>query len=50
MTDKSLDKALDIVSILINGGEIRKDGGSGGLYEEYAKAAEVYDKIGRAHV
>lgn len=45
MTDKSLDKALDIVSILINGGEIRKDGGSGGLYEEYAKAAEVYDIV-----
>lgn len=45
MTDKSLDKALDIVSILINGGEIKKNGDSGGLYEEYAAGTEVYDAV-----
>lgn len=45
MTDKNLDKALDIVSVLINGGEIKKNGGSAGLYEEYEAGTEVYDIV-----
>lgn len=45
MTDKSLDKALDIVSVLINGGEIRKNGEYAGLYEEYLSGTEVYDTV-----
>lgn len=45
MTDKSLDRALDIVSVLINGGEIKKNGDGAGLYDEYAAGTEVYDTV-----
>lgn len=45
MAGKSLDKALDIVSVLITGGEIKRNGTNAGLYEEYALGSEVYDDV-----
>lgn len=45
MTEKSLDKALDIVSVLITGGEIRKNGANDALYQEYSAGSEVYDNV-----
>lgn len=45
MAGKSLDKALDIVSVLITGGEIRRNGVNAGLYEEYSSGSEVYDTV-----
>lgn len=42
---KSLDKALDIVSVLITGGEIQRNGANAALYEEYALGSEVYDTV-----
>ncbi len=44
MTD-GLDKALDIVSALITGEEVRRDGENAGLYEAYALGTEVYDRV-----
>ena len=45
MTDKNLDKALDIVSVLINGGDIKRNGENANLYEEYSLGTEVYDGV-----
>lgn len=45
MIAKSLDKALDIVSALINDGEIKKNGANANLYEEYAFGSDVYDQV-----
>lgn len=45
MTDKSLDKALDIVSVLIMGGEISRNGANAAMYEEYAAGGDVYDGV-----
>lgn len=45
MTEKSLDKALDIVSVLITGGEIQRNGANDALYQEYATGSEVYDNV-----
>ena len=45
MTEKSLDKALDIVSVLITGGEIQRNGANDTLYQEYATGSEVYDNV-----
>lgn len=44
MTDRELDKALEIVSTLITGGEISKDTNTA-LYEEYQSNGEVYDIV-----
>lgn len=41
----TLDKALEIVSELLNGEEIRRGGTNAGLYEEFALGTEVYDKV-----
>lgn len=41
----TLDKALDIVSTLINGSEIKRNGGNANLYEEFALGTEVYDYV-----
>lgn len=44
MEDRNLEKALDIMSKLINGEEISRNKGENiSLYEEYASNAEVYD-------
>ena len=45
MTGKSLDKALDIVSVLITGGLVQRNGDNASLYEEYALGSEVYDMV-----
>lgn len=48
MEERNLDKALDIVSTLINGEEIHKSiGEHTRLYEEYSSNAEVYDILNR---
>lgn len=44
MTDKELDKALEIVSILITGGEVSRNVNTS-LYEEYENNGEVYDIV-----
>ncbi len=44
MQDKEFDKALDIVSILLNGGEISKKENII-LYEEYENNTEVFDMV-----
>ncbi|MDE6210298.1 MAG: hypothetical protein K2M73_11580 [Lachnospiraceae bacterium] len=44
MTDKELDKALDIVSALITGEEVSKEVNIS-LYEEYESNGEVYDVV-----
>ena len=41
----ALEKALDIVSALINGEEIRRNGENAGLYEEFALGTQVYDEV-----
>lgn len=41
----ALEKALDIVSALINGEEIRRNGEDAGLYEEFALGTQVYDEV-----
>lgn len=44
MQDKELDKALDIVSTLLNGGEISKKENVI-LYEEYENNSDVFDMV-----
>lgn len=41
----TLDKALDIVSTLISGSEIKRNGENANLYEEFALGTEVYDYV-----
>ncbi|MBE5939487.1 MAG: hypothetical protein E7266_03725 [Lachnospiraceae bacterium] len=45
MNNKSLDKALDIVSALIVGDEVSRNGQNAGLYNEYTSNGEVYDIV-----
>ncbi len=45
MTNKELDKALDIVSELLTGKEVSKNGENAFLYDEYQSSAEVYDIV-----
>ena len=45
MVDRELDKALEIVSILITGGEIKKSNEYAALYEEYTTNSGVYDMV-----
>lgn len=45
MTSKNLDKALDIVSVLITKGEILGNGEHISLYDEYISGGEVYDMV-----
>lgn len=45
MTNRNLEKALDIVAELIMGGSISKDGDNAGLYDEYQSNSEVYDMV-----
>lgn len=40
-----LNKALDIVSALLMGEEVKRGGRNSGLYEEYALGTEVYDDV-----
>ena len=46
MTNRNLEKALDIVSELIMGRAVEKKGDNAGLYEEYQSNSEVYDIVG----
>lgn len=41
----TLDRALDIVSALINGEEVKRNGENAKLYEEFALGTEVYDEV-----
>lgn len=41
----TLDKALDIVSALISGNEVKRNGENANLYEEFALGTEVYDQV-----
>lgn len=41
----TLDKALDIVSALITGNEVKRNGENASLYEEFALGTEVYDSV-----
>lgn len=41
----TLDKALDIVSALITGNEVKRNGSNASLYEEFALGTEVYDQV-----
>lgn len=41
----TLDKALDIVSALITGNEVKRNGENANLYEEFALGTEVYDQV-----
>lgn len=44
MTEKELDKALDIVSILITGGEVSKEENAL-LYDDFENNGEIYDTV-----
>lgn len=41
----TLDKALDIVSALITGNGVKRNGENANLYEEFALGTEVYDQV-----
>lgn len=41
----TLDRALDIVSALITGNEVKRNGENAKLYEEFALGTEVYDQV-----
>lgn len=41
----TLDKALDIVSALINGEEVKQNGENANLYDEFALGTESYDQV-----
>ncbi len=45
MVDRELDKALEIVSVLITGGEIKKSNEYANLYEEFTNNAGVYEMV-----
>lgn len=45
MVDRELDKALEIVSVLITGGEIKKSNEYANLYEEFTTNSGVYDMV-----
>ena len=46
MTDRELDKALEIVSVLLTGGDISKDANVS-LYDAYVNNGEVYDIVAK---
>lgn len=43
MENRNLEKALDIVSALLMGEEVKQDGSNAGLFEEYSRNSEVFD-------
>ena len=45
MTNRNLEKALDIVSELVMGRAVEKKGDNAGLYQEYQNNSEVYDMV-----
>ena len=45
MTNKNLEKALDIVSELIMGRAVERKGDNASLYQEYQNNSEVYDMV-----
>lgn len=45
METKNLDKALDIVALLLSGKEVSEHGSSASLYQEYNNNGEVYDIV-----
>ena len=45
MDNKNLDRGLEIISKLIVGEEIKRDGANANLYEEYNSNMEVYDIV-----
>lgn len=45
MVDRELDKALEIVSVLITGGEIKKSNEYANLYEEFTNNSSVYEMV-----
>ena len=45
MTNRNLEKALDVVSELIMGRAVDKDGDNATLYQEYQNNSEVYDMV-----
>jgi hypothetical protein len=44
MESRNLEKALDIVAVLITGQPVTESGEYAALYQEYNNNAEVYDK------
>lgn len=45
MENRNLDKALDIVSLLISGEGVGEKTGNSNLYQEYSNNAEIYDIV-----
>ena len=45
MENRNLDKAMDIVAVLITGEELSERNGNAGLYQEYITNGEVYDNV-----
>jgi len=45
MNDKNLSKALDIVSALVMGDEVSRNGRNATLYNEYSTNGDVYDMV-----
>ena len=45
MESRNLDRALDIVSKLINGENVGENGDNAALYQEYSTNAQVYDIV-----
>ncbi len=45
MESRNLEKALDIVSVLITGQPVKENGINSALYEEYNNNAQVYDIV-----
>ena len=43
MENRNLEKALDIVSALLMGEEVKQNGSNAGLFEEYSRNSEVFD-------
>ena len=47
MEERNLDKAIDILTRLLNGEEVGRNSANVSLYEEYSTNAQVYDLVNR---